>query len=809
MSGIKKVQMEKDNYKLIAEEKILNIHNENNDFIEDPNEFIPHQSNEYNNSNTNLIETESETCLNGSESISKDFDSVNSEVTSINNQIIVLEPNNPVMMRFQNTLKHHLLKQRENLQNELLTQDGIIRFKQNEKTSLINEINNIACRVETQYTLLNEFHRMKLELEAAKEQVETYINHGKHRYTEISIKTTVETKKFEVFKRQLDCSQGLVKELTKYEKEQETTFNICNQKKSQAKHFKKKLLNEQQKQDLLLLSLTQEILRLEDRMKQLGEQAETKYNERELLKQKVMDSSTDLDSINGDNTKITLLWNDVLINIQQRDKSFRKIKNDFHYKRSVQEEFHKNDNLINVSNKLKYEQNNLQNSLKICLDKFNNLKDEYSKLIQMTEFQHQNLDQVLFDQKSIQNKINALLLTLNTKSNEKLKYEEDSLDELKKQLFSNSFSTQINNKISELKIQNKEHELVLVEAENNLSQVLLKLEQYRNTSFNLEKDIKENTKYLNDQGFVLSALDSELNKIYTEIKNKSRQIDLENKKLETMKKKLEEGTSTTPQIQIDQVRYKINEVEKKIDSIKQSWVQKQNKNVQLLDQRNKQFNEFNKVCKYASVMDTKNIKIELEIVSLYKVADQYKRTLINMRNTILKLNENCSNNKGKSNQMLNENEWIQYSYLAELKENEKQCLEYMDRLKLLKNELNDTKNVYIEKQRESKSWDSKVQMLVEMKKEIKKKEGDSGDIDAMKNEIHRMQIRESQLKKNLEKIMLDLEACISRREMIYNKVAANDVRLKGKSEAKQKFLKKLDDLRLSIKKIKMVTIINS
>lgn len=52
--------------------------------------------------------------------------------------------------------------------------------------------------------------------------------------------------------------------------------------------------------------------------------------------------------------------------------------------------------------------------------------------------------------------------------------------------------------------------------------------------------------------------------------------------------------------------------------------------------------------------------------------------------------------------------------------------------------------------------------------------------------------------------MLDLEACISRREMIYNKVAAKDIRLKGKNEAKQKFLKKLENLRLNIKKIKNV-----
>lgn len=77
------------------------------------------------------------------------------------------------------------------------------------------------------------------------------------------------------------------------------------------------------------MSLTQEILRLEDRMKQLGEQAETKYNEREFLRQKVMDNSTDLDAINEDNAKITLLWNDVLISIQQRDKCFLRTKNDF------------------------------------------------------------------------------------------------------------------------------------------------------------------------------------------------------------------------------------------------------------------------------------------------------------------------------------------------------------------------------------------------------------------------------------------------------------------------------------------------
>ncbi|KAE9542832.1 hypothetical protein AGLY_002743 [Aphis glycines] len=774
-----------------------------------------------------VLDIETETSKKSSDVTSLGFESINSEMTYItpksinkeiyNSQLIVLEPNNPVMVRFQKTLKLHLLKQRENIKKELQTLDGSIKSKQKEKSSFINEINNVACRVETQHRLLNEFHRMKLELKTTKERVEECIEQRKQLYTEMHTKTTIESKKFSALKRQLDFSRGLLKELIKYEKEQEITFNVYNQKKSEAKQYKKKLLNDQQKQDLLLLSLTQEILRLEDRMKQLGEQAETKFNEREVLRQKVINNSIDLDAINEDNAKITLLWNDVLISIQQCDKCFMRTKDDFQeaknkyhtllmeansYKRSAKEEFHKNKDLLNYLNKLKREQNNLQNNFKTSLDKFNCLKEEYSKLLQMTEFQHQNLDQITLEQISIKNETNALLHFLNKVSNQKLKHEEDILNEIKKQLFSNNFCVQINNKISEINVQNKEHELLLVEVENNLSKALLKLEQCRTTSSNLEQDIEENTKYLNDQGFALTTLDSELKKIYSEIQNKTKQIDLENKQLEIVKKLHDDGCILTPKMQIEKVRNKIDEVVKETNSIKQSWIQQQNKNVQLLAQLNNQFNELVKVRKYDLVMETKNKKLEKEIASLSKEVYQYKQTLTNMRNTILKLNEQFSQNKGKSNMLLNENEWIQCSYLAELKENEKLCLEFIDQLKLLKNELNELKNVYVEKQCESKSWDTKLQLLIEIKKEIKNKEGDLGDIDIMKNEIHRMQIRESQLKKILEKIMLDLEVCISRRETIYNKVAAKDIRLKGKNEAKQKFLKKLDYLRINIKKIK-------
>lgn len=78
---------------------------------------------------------------------------------------------------------------------------------------------------------------------------------------------------------------------------------------------------------------------------------------------------------------------------------------------------------------------------------------------------------------------------------------------------------------------------MLVEIENNLSQALLKLEQYRTTSFNLEKDIEENNKYLTGQVCTISECDFEFKKILADIQYKLRQIDIETKQLEIVKKR--------------------------------------------------------------------------------------------------------------------------------------------------------------------------------------------------------------------------------------------------------------------------------
>lgn len=84
------------------------------------------------------LEIETETSKKSSDDTSLEFESINSEMTYVtpksinkeiyNSQLIVLEPNNPVMVRFQKTLKLHLLKQRENIKKELQTLVSVFIF---------------------------------------------------------------------------------------------------------------------------------------------------------------------------------------------------------------------------------------------------------------------------------------------------------------------------------------------------------------------------------------------------------------------------------------------------------------------------------------------------------------------------------------------------------------------------------------------------------------------------------------------------------------------------------------------------------
>lgn len=95
-----------------------------------------------------------------------------------------------------------------------------------------------------------------------------------------------------------------------------------------------------------------------------------------------------------------------------------------------------------------------------------------------------------------------------------------------------------------------------------------------------------------------------------------------------------------------------------------------------------------------------------------------------------------------------------------------------------------------------------MQLMQETMKKLKDERSNSGDITAMRSEIHKMEMRLSHLRRAQEKLIHDMEFCVARRDVILDKVMSKFKKdPKGQHNQKVIFCKRLADQKLKIKQI--------
>lgn len=95
-----------------------------------------------------------------------------------------------------------------------------------------------------------------------------------------------------------------------------------------------------------------------------------------------------------------------------------------------------------------------------------------------------------------------------------------------------------------------------------------------------------------------------------------------------------------------------------------------------------------------------------------------------------------------------------------------------------------------------------MQLMQETIKRLRNERSSSGDITAMKSEIHKMEMRLSHLRRAQEKLIQDMQFCVARRDIILDKVMSKFKKdPKGQHNQKVIFCKRLADQKLKTKQI--------
>lgn len=125
--------------------------------------------------------------------------------------------------------------------------------------------------------------------------------------------------------------------------------------------------------------------------------------------------------------------------------------------------------------------------------------------------------------------------------------------------------------------------------------------------------------------------------------------------------------------------------------------------------------------------------------------------------------------KKKANSI--EQEQCHFDYvrmLDKLRDDEMAIVRVRDDIEAAARDIDALKRRVMEKHEEALSWETKWKLVEETKRANDAEYAKSGEISAMKSEIHRMEVRYGELRRAQDKLVADMELCVHHREHIFD-----------------------------------------
>ncbi|XP_046670785.1 coiled-coil domain-containing protein 40 [Homalodisca vitripennis] len=727
----------------------------------------------------------------------------------------VLQPDNPLMIRFQAALKSHLTRQNRRLDEE------IVGLKLSLKECLKTCENDIEVRDSDQQAVFRQnivFDKERETTEALiidREKIETDLKAdlGIHKETNIILTNT--TNKEEELRLEKESLAALITQFSEWEQSQNSEITIAQRISEKNKTDRNVYTQEKIYQDLLIVSLTSEVLNLTTKLGELEKHIKQKQSEVEVVQQSVADGNADLEALERENKRLMQVWSHVILQIQQRDQVMGEVKVQLikgqeqyrqlecqvdSYKRSSAVEIKRNESLTQTLLRLEGDQEVLSRTYSSEEDKQHKLRETLVHLANSLKLTQADLDKIIADSRDkdaqcavVQAEIDKLL---------QLKYqlEEKLLTKLHQQVVLSKAEKHTSKLISNLRTSARTLEAQLAGAQNELARVLLCIEQEN-------KQLKEYNINLDDEKMLYAAREKELKASENGLKQqesvitwKQRQIANVNVQIAAINQRSQGLEETADELQVTYLERGLAQIINNIEELHKAWMREQSRIVTLTQQRNSLLNQLSVYHKQILVMKQKQLKTEFEIDRLKKEETNIQHLVSSLEKRLTGLNLQCSERKGYKENLNNLNLAAQNQLICDLKDAEVKALTLQEDMCYLEIEKEELRGEIVQAQRDLLAWERKLQMATEVKQNIDKSKAEGGEIAVMKSEIHRMEVRYAQLQKVQEKLAHDMEMCISRRDGIVELAQAREKRsTKRALYTRQQFLKKLDDLQTKIK----------
>uniref|UniRef100_A0A8C3SS18 Coiled-coil domain containing 40 n=1 Tax=Chelydra serpentina TaxID=8475 RepID=A0A8C3SS18_CHESE len=551
---------------------------------------------------------------------------------------------------------------------------------------------------------------------------------------------------------------------------------------------------EKKKQDLLVDRLTRKFNELQEQIDLYEAQFIAQAEDTKITRKAVSEACMEIQTINMEKKQLMHQWDSSLTGMKRRDEAYsamqealRQSKHQLKsleteiqvYKKSITKEEERNELLASILNRSENDANMSKKLIAQCTAKQDALKVEFSTY---TRTLHETEQMPVAKRQELENQIMA---------------------KLQDQLMSSKAAKYFSQLAAKLHKRKLDLELHFSKVENDTAQVILdtthtncRLSMLQKTFAALDKEMKN----IND---LINRSETEISKRNLLIERKQGVINLFNKKMEMMVSQLGGQELGPLEVEINRLTKQIDEYNSEVMTLQKYWLRLQKELVKLTQEREEQLASLDMLKKQITIMQQKKVRTENEIQQEKNEQKDTERHMRNMANDLMKLNMLINKNSHNSEELQHGNTIMENEFVRSLKAAERESIEMQEKLDRLHEEKERLLNSLVEAEHQIMLWEKKIQLAKEMRAAVDSETG-QGEIQAMRTEIHRMQVRYSQLRKQQEKMIRDMEAAVSRRESIMIQ-GESQSKMDKKQFTKSDFHHKTQELRKKIKETQKVS----
>ncbi|CAN0013550.1 unnamed protein product [Lampetra planeri] len=694
--------------------------------------------------------------------------------------LVVLDPDHPLMKRFQVALKKHLVKQLERADLEAKELREVLRKRRSEREEVgvtlygaQQELARQQQRLETQ-----QEQRANLAARRRREEEELEATRGLHK----AQLDAVNQQRKQVASVQAEVERVALAVLYAQEAERDVSGDVAVLKRAAQKADLEKYQTEEikMKQDMHVERLTRQADATQERIAMLEAQLSAQAQDTQAARAGAAEARAEIDAIVLEKRQLLQHWNATLQGLRRRDEAHATMQEALaesrrealsadtelsNYKRLIRKEEERHGALTVVLHRADAEVAGVRRLTAQCQEQQEALRADYATYARTLQETEVALARAVNERGARESELTVLRSHWEREHTARSALEDAIMEALREQLTRDKAALYSKKLVDKMRARKKELELDVARAENELARAALAVTQAGALEASRARALAAAEEEVRAQEALVARAEAEAARRTALIARKQALVDLNNKKVEQLVASAG-GVELGPlELHIKELRRQLAERRAQSTELQAQWLRAQGELVRESREREELTRTVAALRQRLTILLQRKLRVEGEVVQQQRGVRDTERRTAALHHSLERLCSLLERERSTRSGLQAGGALLEGEVVGALREAERDAVHLAERLQELRDDKGRLLSALLQAEEQILLWERRTQLAKEMRAAVDADVG-HGEMKAMRAEIHRMQVRYTQLLKQQERLMRDMELSVSRRDTI-------------------------------------------